>query len=227
MANRNYIPTTLADRATWMANFAAYVAINYLALGLQASDNTVIQAKLGAFAAAYEAAQTAGTRTPVTIAAQVTSDNDALQTARFYAQNINNNPGTTDDQRAALQITIRQTTPRGRIAAPATWPVLTMRNVGPLQHTIIWRDSEAPTVKVRAKPYGAQGIQLFQHIGATPPADPSSSTFLGNFTRLPVIVDLDPANIGQTAYYYARWVTARGLEGPLVGPLTATVSNAT
>lgn len=225
MPVRNYIPTKLADRSTWMANFATYVAANYLALALTSSDNDVIQAKLGAFDTAYATASVAETRSPVTIAAMVAADNDSLQTARFYSQLINNNPSTTDDQRAALQITIRQGVPRGRISAPTSWPVLFIAAIQPLNHKLGWRDSEAPTIKVRSKPYGALGIQLFQYTGATPPADPSLAKFVGNYTRLPVDVAQDAGSIGQTAYYYARWVTARGLEGPLVGPVSATIAN--
>lgn len=227
MPSRSYIPTTLADRAAWYANFAAYIALNYAALGLVSGDNDVIQAKATAFATAFDLAQTAETRTPVTIAGQVAADNDCIATCRFYANIINGTAAVTDEQRAALQITIRAEGPGSKtpISAPLTWPVLTLRAIGPLLHTFDWRDSSAPTLKVRAKPFGAQGMQLFQYVGATPPASPDLATFIGNFTRLPVVVELDPAHIGQTAYYYARWYTARGLEGPLVGPVTGTVAN--
>lgn len=227
MASRNYIPTKLADRALWFQNFTTYIDNNYLALGITLADVAVIDTANANFQAAYTAAQTAETRSPVTIAALVTQNNAMNAVARQYATLINGNAATTDAQRAALQISIRTAPPFGRISAPTTWPVLGIRSIGPLQHTLTYRDSELPSEsKVRAKPFGAASMQLFQHIGATPPADPAASTFIGNFTRLPVIVDLDPANLGQTAFYYARWITARGLEGPLVGPVSATIANA-
>lgn len=225
MPNRNYIPTKLTDRAAWYDNFASYVADNFLALGLQSGDNDIIQAKMAAFATAFVAAQSAATRTPVTIATQVASDGDANDVARQYAQIMNNNPAVTDDQRAALQITIRTARPFGRITAPLTWPLLTVEKYGPLIHFLSWRDSAALSVKIKSKPFGAASAQLFMHVGATPPADPATAVFVGNFTRLPVTVEHDNASIGQTAYYYARWITNRGLEGPLVGPVSATVSN--
>lgn len=227
MPSRSYIPTTLADRAAWYSNFALYVAANFVALGLQTGDNDVIQAKADAFANAFALAQAAETRTPVTIAGQVAADNDCITTMRFYAGVINATPAVTDEQRAALQITIRAEGPGSKtpIAAPLTWPVLTIAEIGPLLHRMFWRDSSAPTLQVRAKPFGAIGIQLFQYIGATPPSGPEDANFIGNFTRLPVTVNLDPSKIGQTAYYYARWYTARGLEGPLVGPVSATIAN--
>lgn len=227
MPARNYIPAKLADRQLWFQNFADYAAANYAALGLVSADNDVIQAANTLFQSTYTSAQTAETRSPVTIAALVTANNAMAQTARSYAILINNNPAVTDAQRAALQITIRTAAPFGRISAPLTWPVVSVRNIGPLQHTLSYRDSSFPSEsKVRAKPFGAASMQLFVHVGATPPADPATALFVGNFTRLPVVVPFDSANVGQTAYYYARWVTGRGLEGPLVGPTSATIAAA-
>lgn len=226
MANRNYIPTRAADQQLWFDNFANYIADNYLSLGLVAADNTAVQDQNTSYQQAYTAAQTAATRTPVTIAELVTQTNAMTALARFYAVAINNNPATTDAQRAALQITIRTAPPHARISAPLTWPVLGVRMIGPLVHQLTYRDSSYPSEsKVRAKPFGAASMQLFQHVGATPPVDPASAVFVGNFTRLPVTVEHDSSTQGQTAYYYARWVTARGLEGPLVGPVTATIAN--
>lgn len=227
MAARNYIPAKLADRQLWFQNFTDYVDDNYAALGLASADRDVIDTANNVFQAAYTAAQTAETRSPVTIAALVTANNGMASTVRTYATLINGNQAVTDAQRAALQITIRTVPPFGRVAAPLTWPVVSVRAIGPLQHTLSYRDSSFPSnSKVRAKPFGAASMQLFVHVGATPPADPATALFVGNFTRLPVVVPFDSANVGQTAYYYARWVTGRGLEGPLVGPTSATVAAA-
>lgn len=227
MPSRSYIPTKLTDRQTWFQNFTDYFAINYLALGFTLADVSVVDNGNDTFQNAYTAAQTASTRTPVTIAALVTANNAMAAICRSYAQFIQRNDSTTDAQRSALQIGIPTAPPFGRISAPTTWPVLSVRTIGPLQHSLSYRDSSFPSEsKVRAKPFGATSLQLFTHVGATPPADPAASVFLGNFTRLPIILDLDGASLGMTAYYYARWVSNRGLEGPLVGPVSATVANA-
>lgn len=225
MANRNYIPSKLGDRQLWYQNFSDYIAANFLAIGLLEADATLVIATNNAFQAAYQLAQTAETRTAATIAAMVTADNAMRTTARQYSQVVNNNPATTDEQRASMQITIRTAPPFGRISAPDTWPVMSIRSIGPLQHTLQYHDSSFPSnTKNRSKPFGAANMALYMHVGATPPADPAASVFVGNFTRMPVTVEHDPASAGQTAFYYARWVTARGLTGPLVGPVSATVA---
>lgn len=223
MPDRNYIPVTLADEAAWIANFAGYIAPNFSALALEASDNAAIQLAAGNYATAFVASQSADTRTTATIAAFITTQTQALETMRFYAQFINNSPNTTDEQRASLQITIRKTT-KTPIAAPLSYPLLTVLAAFPLQHKMTYKDSEAGILKTKAKPFGAAALQLFLHVGATPPANPNDAKFVGLYTRAPFIVEHDPANTGQTAYYYSRWVTSRGLEGPLVGPVAMTIA---
>ncbi len=223
MPDRSYIPNNIADQQVWVQNFADFVSANFLAVGLSSDDDAAVQAQNDAYQAAYTAAQTAETRSPVTIAAFVSQQTATLATMRQYAQIINNYASTSDAQRAAAQITIRKTT-KTKITAPVTWPVLTILAALPLQHKMVYRDSSAPTVKVKAKPFGAIACQLFQHVGATPPANPADALLVGLFTRGPFFVEQDPANVGQTAYYYARWVTAKGLEGPLVGPVSMTIA---
>lgn len=223
MPVRSYIPSKLTDEAPWIANFASYIDDNFAALTLGSSDNDAIQASCSAYADTFETSQSADTRTPTSIAAFIAQRTTTLNMIRLYAQIINNSGAVTDEQRAALQITIRKTT-KTKIAAPLTWPVLTILAAFPLQHQLTYRDSSAPTVKVRSRPFGAAALQLFMHVGATPPADPADAKFVALYTRVPFVVDQDPANVGQTAYYYARWVTARGLEGPLVGPVSMTIA---
>lgn len=219
----NYIPQRLTEMVAWMTNFADYVATNWAALGLTTIDRDTIVAQASGMGAVHAAAQSADTRTPATVAAQTTARNASLAVFRLYSQIINNNLAVTDEQRAALQITIRATA-KTPIAAPLTWPVLTVRAINPLQHVFLWRDSSAPSLNVRSKPFGALGAQLFQYIGVTPPSTPKLAVFVGLFTRLDIVVDLEAGDVGKTAYYYARWITARGLEGPLVGPVTATIA---
>lgn len=214
MPVRSYIPAKLTDQQAWLANFQLYVRDNFLALGLTQADADAVDASITAYINAYTLAQTAETRTPATIAGFVAQQENTLVLVRQYAQIVNNNPAVTDEARAAAQITIRKTD-KTPISAPVTWPVLTILAALPLQHKISYRDSSAPTLKVRAKPFGATHMALYRHVGATPPADPADAPFVALYTRVPFYVEQDPANVGQTAYYYGRWVTGTGLEGPL------------
>lgn len=223
MSAPNYIPTRLAERVTWMGNFQAYVNSNYAALGLSLTDATNISNAIDLFLNAYYISSVAETRTPATVADTQTKDNYAQLVVRPFAQLINASANTTDFQRAALQITIRATgkTP---IPAPLTYPVLTPVNATPLNMKLKFQDSDAILTKVKAKPFGVAALELRQHTGATPPATPDDAAFVGLITKSPFAVEQDPANIGQTAYYYGRWVTARGLVGPWSAVATMTVA---
>ena len=47
----------------------------------------------------------------------------------------------------------------------------------------------------------------------------------GMFTRLSAKVNFAAADVGKTAYYFARWQTARGLVGPLNTVISKTIGD--
>lgn len=213
MPSTDYIPSFMSAKMAWLQNFAVFVTANYAAVGLTLTDRDAINTAVDETTTAYALSTTAATRTPATIADTQAKMNNAIQLCRNYAQQVNNFAGTSDEQRAEAQITIRDEgkTP---IAAPATYPVLEILNATPLQHKFTWHDSDALGPQIKAKPFGVIGAELRLSVGAAPPAAPEDGAMVGIITRAPFAVDLDPANVGQTAYYYARWITARGLTGP-------------
>ena len=75
-----------------------------------------------------------------------------------------------------------------------------------------------------AKPAGAIGLQLFVHVGDTPPEDPADARFLRFISRTPHAVDFKAEQVGKTAFYYARWQTATGETGPWSPVLRMTVA---
>lgn len=223
MPTTSYIPTRIADFNTWVVNFQTYVDANYVALGLSTLDLATIDDAVNQFTAAYALSSVNDTRTPATIADTTTKRNYCRDVLQQYSQIINNSAATSDAQRAALQITIRATgkTP---IPTPLSYPVITIVNATPLVHTMRVQDSQVVLTKVKAKPFGASAMELRQHVGATAPASPDDADFIGLFSRWPFQINQDPAHVGQTAYYYGRWITARGLTGPWSAVATMTVA---
>lgn len=213
MSARNYLPTTIDNKIVWLNNFLAYITNNSSELGMSSSEVLEVTDALNLALDAYALSSVAETRTAATIADTNAKLNFAIGVARKYAQQINNSPNTTDLMRAAIQITIRdsQKTP---IPAPLSYPVITVKAATPLNHTLKFQDSEAILTKSKAKPFGAVAMELRQHNGATAPASPEVALFVGLITKSPFAVEQDPADVGQTAHYYGRWITARGLTGP-------------
>jgi len=82
---------------------------------------------------------------------------------RTYAQTIANNPGVSGDNKIALGLNPKTSTP-SPITPPTTYPALTLQNQTPLQATLRYRDSAA-SVSVKAKPYGVTQCQVFGMAG--------------------------------------------------------------
>lgn len=226
----NYIPTSDAAFDAWSQNFAALITADPTLYGLNSSDASTIQTAVDDFHAAYLIAGLSGTppktplnpsqRTPVTIAAKDSAKSACLPVVRFYAINIRNNVGVSNDDKEALGLTIVKTTPTP-IPAPVSVPILSFVANGTNSTQFSWRDSLTPTVKRR--PFGAIGIQLFRSFTSPPPLTPAPTDFIGVYTKAPFTVVGDDDHAGDSARYWGRWVTQRQLVGDFSTPIDAIV----
>jgi hypothetical protein len=206
-----YIPTKDNEFSVWSANFALVLSTAYAAYGLAASDATAISAADATWQAAYAVATTEATRTKVTVAAKDLARNQCKALERGYANVIQANSGITQDQKADLGLTIRDTT-KSPIPAPTTSPILTIVGATPGQLTVRYADQNTPSA--RKKPVGAIALQLFAATSATVISDPSTLPLKASVTRNPVGLDFVSGDAGKTAYIAGRWITRRGLVGP-------------
>ena len=206
-----YIPPTDAALQDWLANFATQVALSPLTYGLTAGDSAIISAASNFFSAAYTLTVNPLTRTPVNIAAKDAQRASSVATVRVYAQMIKAKPGITDGQLALLGIHVDDPTP-SPIPAPATSPLLSIVAATPLQHTLRYADQATPDS--RAKPFGAIQIDVYVRVAAATTVDPELASFYGSFTKQPVAVNYDAADVGKCSSIFARWKTRTGLVGP-------------
>jgi hypothetical protein len=140
---------------------------------------------------------------------------------RTHSQQIQKRPGTTDAHRAALGITVPDTTGTP-VGPPTTAPDVTIDTSQRLRHVIHF----ARTLTEgggRAKPAGVRGCQIWMKIGSPAPASESDLSFVTEDTRTPHTIDFDPADGGKLVYYWSRWVNPRGQTGPWAAPVNATV----
>jgi hypothetical protein len=198
-----------------------FAVANAAALGIAAGDVTAIQAAQTDWDAKYgdhvnkQAAAGAARQAKDT---QRTSFEGLL---RSQSQQIQKRPGTTDEQRAGLGITVPDTTstPTG---APTTSPVITIDTGQRLRHVINFSRTQAEGGG-RGKPLGVRGCQIFMKIGAPAPASESDLTFVTEDTRTPHLIEFDNADAGKLVFYWCRWVNTRGETGPWAAPVSATV----
>lgn len=225
----SYIPSTDSGLDLWALNFSTVITAAPGNYGLAAGDATAIAAQYAAYHAAYllggvtqphSQPVNPATRTPTTVASKDVAKAAALIIFRSYASIIGANQGVSDGNKAAAGLTIRATG-RTPIPAPGTAPILGFVGATPLQHTLNYADTSTPTSK--AKPFGALQLELWRNIGTTPPAGPEATSFYGLATKSPLVVDFDSGDVMKTAYYYARWVTRRGLTGPWSVRLSAAI----
>jgi hypothetical protein len=140
---------------------------------------------------------------------------------RAQARQVQNDPNTTDEDRAALGLTISDGR-RTPAAAPTTRPVAVVDTSQRLRHTINFTDESTPNS--RRKPDGVRGCEIWVKIGDPAPADPDELRFLALDTATPYVADYDGADAGKTAHYMLRWLSTRGEAGPWSQTVSATIT---
>lgn len=219
----HFIPRSDGSFDVWQANFEAYVQAHYVELGLAAD----VAAGLGDARADWESAYSEHTaaRQAAAAARQAKADRRGVydRLIREVARRIQADASVTDDQRAALDITVRDETPTPA-AAPTTRPLVKVDFSKRLRHTLSYADQATPTR--RARPRGVLGVEVWVRVtapGEPPPSRPSDLRFLMLATRTPAITEFTGPDGGKTAHYMLRWLSTRGDAGPWSETASATV----
>lgn len=216
-----YIPNRDGDLATWATNFSTLITAAPGTYGLVAADATTISTAVTTYTTALAVATNFATRGPSSIAAKDVAKQQMLDTIRPYAQNISRNAGVTTQHKIDIGVNPRTNTPTP-IPAPSTSPLIAVIAATPFQHTLRFSDQNSPDS--RSKPFGALSLEVRCLVGVTPPTSPTDAPFIGLATKNPYAVNFSMGDVGHTAYYYARWVTRRGLVGPWSTLKTFTVA---
>lgn len=208
--NPPYIPAPNAQFNDWIANFASLITASPTTYGLVSGDATTINAVATPWAAAYTAATDPTTRTSVTVAAMQAARAAAESVVRPYAVQISQNSGVTNDDKVAVGVTVRITTPTP-IPPPTTVPALSLIAGTHLAHQLRYYDTSTPTTK--AKPFGAIGIEVWRSIGTVPATDPAQCDYYGTWTKSPNVSTFGAGDVGKVCTYFVRWVTRGGAGG--------------
>ena len=214
-----YIPNTDAGFAAWLQNFAGLIQANPATYGLLPADADLISDQESLFADAYTLATDPSSRTAPAVAAKDAVRSAAEAVVRPYAMAINADISVSDASRSALGLTIRIVvgTP---IPAPTTEPTLELRRLGPGTIRIGYADASGAVGK--SKPPGSIGVEVYAGYGVAPIIDPALTTYVGTITKSPFTLPSPASERGQTATYFARFVTLSGPAGrSQVGPWSA------
>ena len=217
----DYIPIPDSEFNDWIKIYAAYININHLALGLTAAQNTALQAFFTAWGTAYDA-HIAEQATANSLTQQKdTARKDLEENVRELTNTLQASSATTNEQKAALQITIPKTT-KSPSPVPATRPMANVDNRNRLEHKIEFFDEATPNS--RRKPEGVRGCEIWLKVDGPPPMDESELHYVATDTRTPYIVHYDGADAGKMAHYWLRWINTRNENGPWSETVSVTIS---
>ncbi|MFZ4589448.1 MAG: hypothetical protein ACOYN6_00490 [Ignavibacteria bacterium] len=217
----DFIPSADSLFFNWVKIFAEFIDANFAALGLTAAQNTELQAFLAKFLVDYPEHLSAQA-TATSLAQRKDSSRSKLEIfIRELTALIQANSAVTNEQRAALGITVPKST-KTPSPVPATRPMAYVDNKNRLDHTIHFFDEATP--KSKAKPEGVRACEIWMKIGGTPPTDAKELTYLASDTRSPYIVHFNGEDAGKMAHYMLRWLNTRNEPGPWSETISVTIS---
>ncbi|HEX8465236.1 MAG TPA: hypothetical protein VF627_11520 [Abditibacterium sp.] len=212
----DFIPADEGQFTDFSENLTTEVGENAGAAGVSAPQVTDLTAKFQSWVAARADFNAAKTAYDAAATAKVEARDALTSTIRALVGQMQKFAGMTDELRRKFRITIAKE--RGVIAAPDSFPTLTVHNMSRLRHEIEFRDSLTPDSK--AKPDGVLGCQLFLQIGGEAPVDGAAMQFLALDTKIPYTHDNPASDLGKPVHYCARWQNAKGETGPW-GPIAS------
>ena len=220
----SYIPDIEAEKIQWLNNFKNWVQANGTTHGLTAlevSELTTKTSEADTAVAGNIAAQDAAK------AATATKNNAlgaAVALARDFAQRIQVNPNTTDEDRGNAGLTIRDkepTAPTGDEIMAITPPLLHLDFSIRQQVTIHWGPNPQDERR-NGKPQGVVGCEIQYHRGGLPAAE-SEWQLLDTDTNSPYVHSLHE-DTPTTYAYRARYLGKKLKHGPHGDPAVCTVS---
>jgi hypothetical protein len=214
MPGTSYIPARESDLVSWAGRFSTKTSADPTAYGLTEQQTTELAALNSAYAAAYAAANDPETNSHANVVAKNAAKEALIEEIRKLAGIVQADPDVTDNQKAALGLTVHDDEPTPA-PIPAYAPGIKVVRTYERRVTLQLEDVENPDS--RGKPPFVDGAAVFSHIGSTPPALGESSewTFEGITGRTMTEVVLPPdVPSGATAWFTAFWFNTRKQSGP-------------
>ena len=220
----DYLPSTDADLLAWSGNFDTRITAAPTAVGLTALQATAYNVLHTAFADAMAAISGGNNSTPA-----VVTKNDARAALirnsggiRDLVNIVQAFPGTTNTQRAELQITIPDVEPTPA-PIPSAAPEVSVTSVNGWTVRMRLRDTQNPDNK--GKPPFVAAAHIYSFVGETAPTDIKQWNFEGAVSRTIVTVQMpNTLAVGTKLWFTAVWVNTRMESGPQATPASTQVN---
>lgn len=215
------IPRSEEEFDQLMHTFVPYAADHGPELGLPNGMVTDLSSALQIWTDAYGTRKDALAAAMAATAAMKSARTALTKLARPAIQLVQNNPAVHDDARKAMGLRLPEN-PRARVPIPTSRPIGTVDTSQRLQHTLNWQDEASPNSI--AKPDGVRGVEIWLHIGPTPPAGPDQCQFVALDSSTPYLLVHNAADAGKLAHYMLRWQNTRNEFGPWSETISATIT---
>ncbi len=209
----NYLPREEAKLVTWTGEFNTNINANPTHYGLVAAQATQYQAKRTTFVNAYNKVQNPVTRTPPNIVAKNDAKKALIAATRSLVDVIQAWPEMTDEKRRELKITVRDKRPTPS-PVPGT-PFVRVESIDGREVTVNLQQSK----RIKGKPAGVSGANVFVYYGEQPPATANGWTFETGTGRTKVTLTLDAVESACTAWITAFWFNGRKVSGQAADPV--------
>lgn len=216
-SSTNFVPSRESELVTWLKQLAAKVTLAPTQYGTTAAMATALQNAVDAFVESYEKANSNDTRTPAIVTLKNTNKDLAVVLARQVAGVIQKFPGTTDEMRRDLSITVAK--PRTPIAAPTQTPVVVVDSV--IGRTV-WLNIFQADGETRSMPEGVRSVMVYSYIGADPVPDGITKWQIqGLCTKTRCSLEFAASvPAGSKVWLTAAWLSPRDASGPACTPIS-------
>jgi len=216
-----FIPDPDPEFDLFAKTFYDYAIANSVDLGMTSENKLELQTVYALWTPAYAAHVAAQAAANSATQKKLMTRVDLEKVIRENAGLFQANKNVTNDQKAALGITIRKET-KTLSPIPETRPMAKIDNRNRLEQIVQFFDETTPNSK--AKPKGVRGCDLWLKIGGAPPTGPSEVTYVATDTNSPYTYRFLETDAGKTAHWMCRWVNTRGEYGPWSETVSATIS---
>lgn len=215
MAYRDFVPTGEASLVAFVENFVTRATALGSAIGLLPAQLTSFQGLVTAFTTSWNLTRNPRTRSGDLVILKNEQKAAMVASLRQLAKIVQAFPGTTDQQRAQLGITVPAQ--RQPVPVPGFAPKSDTRGV---QGNIVTMRLHEDGSTRRRFPAGVKSAAVFSYVGENPPTSPTDWMWQGNTSRTEVRVGFDPSlPMGTKVFICAAWANERGQTGPASEPM--------
>ncbi len=205
------IPAKDADFNDFQTIACPYLNTRAVALGLDAGEITNMLALHTSWDTNWTLYINAATRTASVITTKSDTKLDLTASLRELIQDAKRSPSITDTDRTTLNLP-NPNEVRTHVKPPTSVPDIEVRKIEHLIHVLNITNPDEP--ESRAKPKGVANIEIYKALGIEKPKSMDSFKFIGTSTRTLYTAKHVIEEMGQTAWYIARYVSTRGEAGP-------------